>query len=241
MKLSNLLQGVACGLLILTATHSAASVASDNAMSSTHSGAIGHTATVEETMDSGGYTYVRVKEGKRAYWIAAPKTELKKGETISFYEQMMMEGFTSKTLKRTFDRILFVSAISKGDTLPKVAAEVPNTRAPIMDDSGVRELGKAEGRFTVAEVYAKAKELAGKTIEVKGKVVKISRGIMARDWIHIQDGTGEGPTSKIVFRTVEEGVYEGDEVVGKGILELNKNFGYNYVYPVIVEDSVFTK
>ena len=64
---------------------------------------------------------------------------------------------------------------------------------------------------------------------------------MARNWVHIQDGTGEGPTSKIVFRTIQEGVAEGDEVVAKGILELDKNFGFNYFYPVIVEDSVFTK
>ena len=64
---------------------------------------------------------------------------------------------------------------------------------------------------------------------------------MARDWVHIQDGSGEGPTGKIVFRTVQGGVAVGDEVVAKGILELDKNFGFNYFYPVIVEDTVFTK
>ena len=94
-----------------------------------------------------------------------------------------------------------------------------------MDDPPVRELGEAEGRFSVADVYAKAPELAGKTIEVKGKIVKISRNIMARDWVHIEDGTGEGPTGKIVFRTIHGDVAVGDEVVAKGILELDKNFG----------------
>lgn len=203
--------------------------------------AIAHTATVEETMNSGGYTYVRVKENDKSFWIAAPQLELKKGETISFYEQMMMEQFTSRTLKRTFDRILFVSAIAKGDTLPKIAVPVPNTQAPMTDDPPMRELGVAAGRFTVADVHTKARELAGKTIEVKGRIVKISNNIMARNWVHIQDGSGEGPTSKIVFRTIQKGVAVGDEVVAKGILELDKNFGYSYVYPVIVEDSVFSK
>ena len=228
-------------LFIITATQAGASVTGNTAMPTSNPRAIPHIATVEETMDSGGYTYARVKEDNKTFWIAAPPMELTKGETISFYETMMMEQFTSKTLQRTFDRILFVSAVAKGDTLPEVAAPVPNTQAPMMDDSPVRELGEAEGRFSVADVYAKAPELAGKTIEVKGKVVKISQNIMARNWVHIQDGTGEGPTSKIVFRTIHDGVAVGDEVVGKGVLELDKSFGFNYFYPVIVEDSVFTK
>lgn len=238
MNISKRLQGAASALLILVA---AETWAFGTSTPQTDSGAIPHTATVEETMDSGGYTYARVSEDKNSYWIAAPPIELKQGETISFYETMMMEQFTSKTLNRTFDRILFVSAIAKGGDMPKVSAPVPNTQAPVTGDPPVRELGEAEGRFSVAEVYAKAPEYAGKTIEVKGNVVKISQNIMARNWVHIQDGTGEGPTSKIVFRSVQDGVAVGDEVVAKGILEVNKSFGSNYFYPVIVEDTVFSK
>ena len=241
MKASKLLQGAAAALFILTATQVGAYGTSNSAAPTPKPGAIAHTVTVEETMNSGGYTYARVKEDNKSFWITAPQAELEKGDTISFYEQMMMEKFTSTTLNRTFDRILFVSALSKGDSMPKVAAPVPNTKAPVMDDPPVRELGEAEGRFSVADVYAKAPELAGKTIEVKGEIVKISRNIMARDWVHIQDGSGEGPTAKIVFRTVQAGVAVGDEVVAKGILELDKSFGFNYFYPVIVEDTVFSK
>ena len=241
MKVSRLLQGVSAALFILTATQVGAYGTSNSASPKPKPAAIAHTVTVEETMNSGGYTYARVKKDGKSFWIAAPETEIEKGDTVSFYEQMMMEQFTSATLDRTFDRILFVSALSKGDSMPKAAAPLPNTRAPVMDDPAVRELGDAEGRFSVADVYAKAPELAGKTIEVKGEIVKISRNIMARDWVHIEDGSGEGATAKIVFRTVQEVVTVGDEVVAKGILELDKSFGFNYFYPVIVEDTVFTK
>jgi hypothetical protein len=230
---------VALWLVFMAASALAFGTGSGNAMAA-GPGAIAHIATVEETMNSAGYTYVQVKEDNRRYWIAAPETELQKGETISFYEQMMMEQFTSKTLQRTFDRILFVSAIAKGEDLPKAAAPVPNTRSSVLQNGQVRELGEAESQLSVAGVYANAPELVGKTIEVKGKVVKISHGIMDRNWIHLQDGSGEGGTSKIVFRTIQEGVAVGDEVVAKGIVEVNKNFGYNYFYPVIVEDAVFT-
>ena len=134
MKASKLLPGVAYALFILTATQAWAFGTSNSTMPPPKPGAIAHTATVEDTMNSGGYTYAQVNEDNKTFWIAAPQTELKKGDTISFYEQMMMEQFTSRTLNRTFDRILFVSALSKGDTLPKVAAPVPNTKAPMVDD-----------------------------------------------------------------------------------------------------------
>lgn len=238
MNLSKRLLGAASALFILV---TAESWAFGTSTPQQDSGAIPHTATVEDTMDSGGYTYVQVSEDTGTYWIAAPPIELEKGEIISFYETMMMEQFTSKTLNRTFDRILFVSAIAKGEDLPKQSAPVPNTQAPMVEDPPVRELGEAEGRYSVGEVYAKAPELVGKTIEVQGNIVKISHNIMARNWVHIQDGTGEGPTSKIVFRSVEDGVAVGDEVVAKGVLEVNKSFGGNYFYPVIVEDTVFSK
>ena len=102
MKASKLLRGIASTLLIFTATLSWAFGTSNSAMPSPKPGAIAHTATVEETMNSGGYTYALVKEDNKTYWIAASQTELKKGETISFYEQMMMEQFTSKTSESDF-------------------------------------------------------------------------------------------------------------------------------------------
>ena len=134
MKASKLLQGVAAALFIFTATQVGAYGTRNSAAPTQKPAAIAHTVMVEETMNSGGYTYARVKKDSKSFWIAAPQTELEKGDTISFYEQMMMEGFTSTTLNRTFDRILFVSALSRGDSMPKVAAPVPNTKAPMMDD-----------------------------------------------------------------------------------------------------------
>ena len=88
--------------------------------------AIAHTATVLETMSSAGYTYIRVEEKGKTFWIALPETQVSVGEVISFYEQMLMENFTSRSLNRTFDRILFVEAISKGTELPTKAQAKPS-------------------------------------------------------------------------------------------------------------------
>ncbi|MBE0595679.1 MAG: hypothetical protein IH614_00255 [Desulfuromonadales bacterium] len=72
--------------------------------------------TVAETMDAGGYTYVRVtqkeaaKEAK-ATWVAVPKAKLAVGSQVSFAPGATMENFTSKTLNRTFESIIFSSGL----------------------------------------------------------------------------------------------------------------------------------
>lgn len=64
---------------------------------------------VVETMDSGGYTYVCVEKSKKKTWVAVPQTKVAVGKNMSFYPGMEMKNFTSKTLNRTFDSIIFSS------------------------------------------------------------------------------------------------------------------------------------
>ena len=51
-------------------------------------------------------------------------------------------------------------------------------------------IAKAEGGSTIAEVFAQKDQLAGKNVLVRGKVVKVSPGIMGKNWVHVRDGTG---------------------------------------------------
>ena len=216
-------------------------------MPASNSEAIAHTGKVVETMSSAGYTYIRVEEKGKTYWIALPEIEVSVGETISFYEQMLMENFTSRTLNRTFDRILFVEGVNKGEELPVRGAvkPSPNEQPPTQQDETQQpiELGAPVGRFTVQEIFQKQAELSGKVVEVKGKVSKLSRMIMGTNWVHIEDGTGsqQDNNNKIIFRSVQDGIAVGDDVVAKGMVHTNKDYGSGYFYPVIVEDGVFTK
>ncbi|MCG9697218.1 NrfJ [Shewanella sp. Isolate11] len=72
-----------------------------------------HEGKVLETMNAGGYTYVQIKEPNKTFWAAGPQVEIAKGDTVVVQEQMWMNGFTSKTLNRTFDELLFVGRIDK--------------------------------------------------------------------------------------------------------------------------------
>ena len=73
--------------------------------------AAGYTGTVKQTMDSGGYTYVLLKTASGDVWLAGPESKVKVGQTLSSGEGMLMQGFNSKTLKRTFSKVLFVSKV----------------------------------------------------------------------------------------------------------------------------------
>ncbi|GGI71513.1 NrfJ [Shewanella gelidii] len=72
-----------------------------------------HEGVVLETMNSGGYTYVQFREGEVNRWAAGPYAEVKKGDTVIVVEEMTMENFTSSSLDRTFDEILFAGKIQK--------------------------------------------------------------------------------------------------------------------------------
>jgi len=66
---------------------------------------------VVETMNSGGYTYVSLENGGKRTWVALPDSKVKVGQQITCQPGMPMQNFTSKTLKRTFDMIIFSGGI----------------------------------------------------------------------------------------------------------------------------------
>ncbi|MDH5553258.1 MAG: hypothetical protein OEX82_07995 [Nitrosomonas sp.] len=65
---------------------------------------------VIEILETTGYTYMELNNTGRKFWIAAPTTKVKKGDHVRFVESMAMENFASKTLNRTFPRVIFVSS-----------------------------------------------------------------------------------------------------------------------------------
>ena len=100
--------------------------------------------------------------------------------------------------------------------------------------SNIAKAGK-----TVAEIFAEKAALSGKAVEVRGKVVKYSPEIMGKIWLHIQDGTGEAGSNDLTVTTMTP-VKMGDTVVVKGLLAVDKDFGYGYQYALIVEDAEVT-
>ncbi|MDO8803298.1 MAG: DNA-binding protein [Elusimicrobiota bacterium] len=195
---------------------------------------------VAETMDSGGYTYVRVSQGKDSVWVAMAKQAVKVGDDVSFTGNMMTD-FHSKTQNRTFKKILFAEGIAKGGAAghsgqpshgPAAAAQLPV------------KVARAEGKdaYTVAEVYAKRAELAGKTVAVRGKVTKISLEIMDRNWVHLQDGSGDPKAATHDLLVTTSGTAKvGETVTARGTVAKDRDFGSGYKYVVLLEKAALKR
>lgn len=129
-----------------------------------------------------------------------------------------------------------VQAVDTQEIQPQATAELP-----VLDISAKEKpMAKEKGALTVADVYSKKQSLNGKVITVTGNVVKVSDGIMGKSWIHIQDGTGGKETSDLVFTSATQSATVGDHVTAKGTVSIDKDFGYGYFYPVIVEEATFS-
>ncbi len=100
---------------------------------------------------------------------------------------------------------------------------------------------KADGGYTIAELYQNKSDLNGTVVKVRGEVTKVSRGIMGRDWVHLRDDSrGEGSTDFVVT-SPSANVAVADVVVASGVLKNDVDFGYGYFYSVIIEDTSFSK
>jgi hypothetical protein len=178
---------------------------------------------------------MKVQEGGKTYWVAVTASPVKVGQRVTFEEQMWMPGFKSRSLDRTFDTILFASMVYSPSQHPPV-----NTVKPANAPKTV--LKKAEGGYSVAEVFANRLALKGKEIRVRGKVTKVSKQIMKRNWVHLEDGTGSPMSDDLVFTTEKDpNIKAGDIVIATGIVATDKDFGFGYFYPVIIEKSRFVK
>jgi hypothetical protein len=211
---------------------------------------VGPSGKVVETMDAGGYTYVCVEKNGKKTWVAVTQTKVVVGSKMTFQPGSEMTNFTSKSLGRTFDSIIF-SGGPVADAAPagKPAASAPpqgatGSKAQIASQDKAVKVEKATGSnaYTVAEVYAKRSELDKKTVAVKGKIVKVSSGIMGKNWIHIQDGSGDQQkgTHNLVT-TTQDMAAVGDIVTITGTFAKDKDFGAGYLYKAIVEDAKVQK
>lgn len=98
----------------------------------------GNKGQVLSVIDVPGYTYIEVRNNGRNLWLAGNPVEVAEGEIISWADAVMMRNFQSKTLDRTFEELMFVSAIYKG------AAGAPPP-APAANSGVVRSTENAAG------------------------------------------------------------------------------------------------
>lgn len=70
-------------------------------------------ASVVQAIDGAGYTYLEVEADGKRFWIAGTQVKVSKGDKVQYIENVVMENFASRSLNRTFERIIFASSVKK--------------------------------------------------------------------------------------------------------------------------------
>ena len=202
----------------------------------------GLTGKVLERIDASPYCYLRLKTAKGEVWAAIPEAKIEKGAEVTIANPMMMGHFESKTLKRTFEEIYFGTLAPVGTAAaPASNPHSKSTPAEAVEVGKVQKAAGAEAR-TVAEVWGLKGSLKEKTVTVRGKIVKYSEGVMGKNWIHLQDGSGNAKkgTHDLTVTTLDVAA-KGEVVTVTGVVRINKDFGSGYAYEVIIEDAAVVK
>ena len=196
---------------------------------------------VLETLDASTYTYLRLSTGSKEQWAAIPAAQVAVGTEVTLLNPMPMTNFVSKTLNRTFPLILFSTGIEQ----PQLAA-APTRVDPEYDaltawaKQSASPVAKATGADarTVAEIYGQKGALTNKPVLLRGKVVKYTAGVLGKNWLHLQDGSGslESKDNDIAVTTTDV-VALGEVVAVKGAVHVERDFGAGYFFAVMIEDA----
>lgn len=202
---------------------------------------------VLEVLNSSGYTYMLLDVDGFKDWVAVPELVVAVGEEVELIPGTQMGRFSSKPLNRTFEKIIF----SAGPTEKYNEKRKINAHKSADMSAPAPGKKKAEGKiieglkvekatglnaYNLEELFARKDTLHDKKVAVRGQVVKVSTGIMNRNWVHIKDGTGANADNKLVVTTKDEPNL-GDIVTAVGVFHLNVDFGGGYNYAVIMEDA----
>ena len=221
---------------------------------------------IVEKIDVSQYSYLRLATASGEKWTAVPRTDKKVGEEVGVGNVLAMQDYQSPELKRKFDVVYFGTLAGPGGDVAPMPPAMGGTSGGQMAAGGdsanpsqmaaqhqaalagrpdvkVQKVAKATGADarTVEEIWSQRERLKGKTVTVRGQVVTFTPA-MGKNFVHIRDGSGDSEKkNNDVAVTTADTVAVGDVVTAKGVVATDKNLGFGYAYPVIVEDAKMMK
>ena len=127
---------------------------------------------------------------------------------------------------------------AQAHAMPGMAAN-PHAK-PVPATAKVEKVAKATApdAKTVEEVVAGRTALKDKTVTIRGQVVKVTTGVLDKNWLHLQDGTGSSAkgTHDILVTTTDT-IAVGDVVVAQGTVRTDVTIGPGYAYQVLVDGA----
>ena len=195
-----------------------------------------HGVVVSEVIQTSNYTYLQVQENDAKFWIAVVSREAKPGDSVYYSKASEMKNFSSRELGRTFPSIFFVDDPTD-KFIPATAnpQDLTPKKVKIVRWSEI-SVETPKGGISIAELYKNKNSYAGKTVIIRGKVVRYNHEVMQKNWVHIQDGTDFSDKFDLTVTTMDS-LAVGSTATFKGIIRLDKDFGSGYFYDVIMEEA----
>lgn len=196
------------------------------------------TGTVREVIPVESYLYLRLDTANGEVWTAVNESKLSVGDAVTVYNVMLMEQFASPTLKRTFERIYFGSLRPVAPASDAAIATTAGTAATVEARVGVVAPATGSGANTIRTLWRRKDPLAGTTVAVRGVVVKYNADVMGKNWIHLQDGSGDpADGTHDLAATTREAASVGDTITLMGTMRTNVDVGAGYKYVLLLENA----
>jgi len=191
---------------------------------------------VLETMNSGGYTYFQLQSPQGAVWVAIPESELLKGQQVAVRKGAVLKSFESKTLHRTFKDIIFSNGLAGQPAATQAQSSDKISESPVPNNK--IEKAKGDNAYTIAEIHENLNNMNNKKVRIRGRVVKAAMMIMGKNWLHLQDGSGNAAQKNRELVVTTLNTAERDTIITvEGTLVTNKDFGAGYRYEAIIENA----
>jgi len=197
-----------------------------------------HRVVVLDTLQSSRYSYLKVKEGEKEFWLATMRSNFQLNEEYSFSKGLYKTDYYSTEFDRSFDEIYLVSQLrplfsgsqkQALDQMFKGGQQAPEAGVKISEADFDRE-----GSIKIKELIQNSENYINKEVQITAKVTKINANIMDRHWLHLKDGSFD--TFDLVA-TSQTAVPAGHIVTLKATLHQDVDFGAGYTYNLILENA----
>lgn len=196
-----------------------------------------HAVQILDTLNGSRYSYLKVIEEGKEFWLATLKAEYQIGKDYRFQKGLYKTDYYSTEFDRSFKEIYLVSDLRPAfSTAQEQALDrmfQPNGQKQAKAPSET-ELVPQEGSISIKELIQNADSYVGKEVQLTARVVKINANIMDRHWLHLQDGSFD---SFDMVATSQTAVPNGHSVTIKAILNRDVDFGAGYSYDLILENA----
>jgi len=181
--------------------------------------------------------------------VASKAFKVSIGDNVIYADAVEMGEFHSRSLNRTFKDILFTQYLKVAQQVVAVAHDNSSASTKMAEDLGITksttisapeagEILPLNGGKSIDAIRTEAQQLQGQQISLRARVMKVSKNILGKNWITLQDGTGTAPENKLLVTSLEL-VEIGDLVTASGIVKTDVDLGSGYTYKVVLEDTTF--